>query len=476
MFLSFISLNSQWKQAGNAEKLSSETTRIVNFVISEDNKSIYTLDFNSTISKWDYATGDSIWSRKIIPDSTKSHFSNWIFLSTDGKTYCTGLYSVPNITYWDFYIYDLESGNLIDSLILKTGLPDDFYISDFSDIYSIYLNYRTNTKELFSIFNFQYSHSNGPFDGGATSGMTNISTKQDSIWITKKLFDGTSNILIENSTGNILYFNISSRIWNSQGGYPGSYSNFEMDGNYFYKFPNDTLNNITYHERRSSGSKYEGTSTEKGFSLPVFSAFFENDNSHIYFSWLNNIYKYNVGTKDPIVYKAQSRYITNHEIQLYNTTSDKHFFVIIANRLNVHEILDYRYLNTYTVDSIGSIVLYKNSLDSDYIFLTDDKRGLYRISYKTLYLATGVETEDNQGDQAAIKISPNPVSDFIEISVGANGRSPLQSEFKIFNVYGQAVLSVVAIHELPLRVDVSSLAPGMYFVRIGDRVSKFVKI
>ena len=73
-------------------------------------------------------------------------------------------------------------------------------------------------------------------------------------------------------------------------------------------------------------------------------------------------------------------------------------------------------------------------------------------------------------------LSPNPATDFIEFSVGANGRSPLQNEVRIFNLFGQAVLSVGAIHELPLQVDVSGLAPGMYFVRIGDKVGKFVKL
>jgi pimeloyl-ACP methyl ester carboxylesterase len=73
---------------------------------------------------------------------------------------------------------------------------------------------------------------------------------------------------------------------------------------------------------------------------------------------------------------------------------------------------------------------------------------------------------------SSIGVYPNPATDFIEISVGANGPSPLQ----ILDIYGQTVLTVGAIHELPLRVDVSGLAPGMYFVRIGDRATKFVKL
>ncbi len=75
-----------------------------------------------------------------------------------------------------------------------------------------------------------------------------------------------------------------------------------------------------------------------------------------------------------------------------------------------------------------------------------------------------------------IEISPNPATDFIEILVGTRRAVSDQSEIKILNIYGQTVLSVGAIHELPLRVDISVLARGMYFVRIGDRVQKFVKI
>jgi photosystem II stability/assembly factor-like uncharacterized protein len=73
-------------------------------------------------------------------------------------------------------------------------------------------------------------------------------------------------------------------------------------------------------------------------------------------------------------------------------------------------------------------------------------------------------------------LSPNPATDYIEISVGANGLSSIQNNLIINNIYGQNVLSVGAIHELPLRIDVSSLPSGMYFVRIGDRVQKFVKL
>ena len=73
-------------------------------------------------------------------------------------------------------------------------------------------------------------------------------------------------------------------------------------------------------------------------------------------------------------------------------------------------------------------------------------------------------------------ISPNPASDFIEITVGAGSKPALTNDVKIFDVFGQNVLSVGAILELPLRVDVSCLPPGIYVVRIGDTVTKFIKL
>ncbi len=78
-------------------------------------------------------------------------------------------------------------------------------------------------------------------------------------------------------------------------------------------------------------------------------------------------------------------------------------------------------------------------------------------------------------------LSPSPATDFIEISVGANGRSPLQSDVRIYNLFGQIQSAVNPTPALPasgegVRIDVSGLAPGMYFMRVGDKVCKFVKI
>jgi photosystem II stability/assembly factor-like uncharacterized protein len=112
------------------------------------------------------------------------------------------------------------------------------------------------------------------------------------------------------------------------------------------------------------------------------------------------------------------------------------------------------------------------------------KNGAYLASigysvFKTDYL---MDVDDPKCITVSdLDISPNPASDFIEISVGANGSSPLQSEVRIFDVYGQTVSPAgggvsSADGGGCIRIDVSGLPQGMYFVRVGDRVEKFVKI
>ena len=85
-------------------------------------------------------------------------------------------------------------------------------------------------------------------------------------------------------------------------------------------------------------------------------------------------------------------------------------------------------------------------------------------------------------------IFPNPADDFIEINVprwrgqgvdlpplerGSGGMS-----IRIYDVLGVEQFTLTPTLSLKgegVRIDVSLLAPGVYFVRVGDMVRKFVK-
>jgi photosystem II stability/assembly factor-like uncharacterized protein len=107
-----------------------------------------------------------------------------------------------------------------------------------------------------------------------------------------------------------------------------------------------------------------------------------------------------------------------------------------------------------------------------YIFIAVENGGLYRSRKRF------VSVEENSKRSNEIVVTPNPATDFIEISV----INPMLKhgveylDIKILNIYGQTVLSVGVQNLEPLRVDVSGLATGIYFVRIGDKVSKFIKL
>jgi hypothetical protein len=77
----------------------------------------------------------------------------------------------------------------------------------------------------------------------------------------------------------------------------------------------------------------------------------------------------------------------------------------------------------------------------------------------------GVEEHNKPINQ--IEISPNPASNYVCI----NGESE-SDKIEIYSIFGINIIK----SEYKDKIDVSALAPGMYFVRIGYKVSKFIKI
>ena len=76
-------------------------------------------------------------------------------------------------------------------------------------------------------------------------------------------------------------------------------------------------------------------------------------------------------------------------------------------------------------------------------------------------------------------IYPNPTSDFITITLSNNGLQPFAAEDKvqIFDMLGIEVISVeTGLRPVSTKVVVSHLPAGVYFLKIGDKVEKFVKM
>ncbi len=127
--------------------------------------------------------------------------------------------------------------------------------------------------------------------------------------------------------------------------------------------------------------------------------------------------------------------------------------------------------DTWTHESFGNIggaiygvVAYENKV------IMSKGNFLY---YRMFDLATSVTDET---DELQYKLFPNPTSDYIEIT------QPFDVYIvQIYDILGVEVLSTPSAAHPPLRegnlrIDVSALAPGMYFIRIGNQIQKFIKL
>ena len=104
----------------------------------------------------------------------------------------------------------------------------------------------------------------------------------------------------------------------------------------------------------------------------------------------------------------------------------------------------------------------------------------YRQGDKTWgRISLTTDVDDNESSFEYIAVSPNPATDFITIQTQpSEGLKPSEgSEVEIYNILGVKVISEL-IHPMTSshRMNVESLSNGLYFVKIGDRVEKFVKM
>jgi chitinase len=81
------------------------------------------------------------------------------------------------------------------------------------------------------------------------------------------------------------------------------------------------------------------------------------------------------------------------------------------------------------------------------------------------------------GNKLNANISPNPAGNYIDIAI-ADDRTP-KAPVKVYDVLGVTMLNHPLTHSQEgknIRIDVSSLPEGIYFVRVGGKMYKFVKI
>ena len=131
------------------------------------------------------------------------------------------------------------------------------------------------------------------------------------------------------------------------------------------------------------------------------------------------------------------------------------------------------------------------------IYAAMEGKGVFRAKLSDFGIMTIVETHESfQND---FSISPNPATNYIKISYsplekGVRGLSD-ELPVRIYNVFGEEITTPALRATLPYegggnsssqysilttqysaKIDVSGLPAGVYFVRVGERVGKFLKI
>lgn len=128
--------------------------------------------------------------------------------------------------------------------------------------------------------------------------------------------------------------------------------------------------------------------------------------------------------------------------------------------------------NDFLNGKLDDIRIYKRALSEEEIL------GLTNV---------GDNTKSNSDN---LSIFPNPTSDFIEVKINNVMLSEDKNQVprvKVFNVLGSVIVSLgdsrfrgndifVSQEGEMIRIDVSQLSPGVYFVQIGSRVQRFVKL
>lgn len=147
-------------------------------------------------------------------------------------------------------------------------------------------------------------------------------------------------------------------------------------------------------------------------------------------------------------------------------TAGSQFYINLKNNLNLnanYPVFGIVISNMEVVQQIGLVPVNSSSRP-----LTPVVMDSVRIS-KPGPLGINESITENE----SIIIFPNPATDFIDVM--SQGKVNLVSQISVYNTLGECVMKLRP-NELPLRIDISCLNKGIYFVRISDQQNKTIMI
>ena len=142
-----------------------------------------------------------------------------------------------------------------------------------------------------------------------------------------------------------------------------------------------------------------------------------------------------------------------------------------------------------TLDSISNTYLtsvqfqsFSEGLNLIKIFMNFESESGIKLVYPYIYIINVIkplDVHEQKEQRHPFSISPNPAGEYIEIALSSPRLKPWVTgvdAIKIFNLLGECMINE-SIHPMTPshRMNIESLPAGLYFVRVGDWVGRFVK-
>jgi len=472
-FFVVFPLFGQWTDKGDYKELRVSDTAITQLVVPPNDSLFYVLTKNFQYKKFDYL-GNLI-SEKEVPAKIGS--MDFTSINADGR-----------FLFYHDKMFDTETGDTLSgSWISPCQTGHDGYS------YTNNLYYDTYSNNLILTFSCVY-------DMGSGSTGFEDSGRYGAAFFKKSLQD--TNIMINYGNPEIVETDIYSKkfllvgVWSFSYGRPGDRNNPYIDGcstNVCFYQPaqyalQKSINYSNYWDFEKKNPRYRVKNTDYGF--------IELNQKKITVTDIFNGKMVDVENFDfdfnPlfIIFSANDRFLI---------AVDSYYEISIIDIKSKTVVRKYPAVSSFPITDLKLTLQGKGF----FVVTKDGSLRLYSLPYLTAI-------EESSGTQE-FSLYPNPATDFIEISypgfdrmvnhtvddVNHTLKGVVDLDVAIFNVFGEKVINLTPTlsilgeggstsypvnltrspspKERGVRIDVSSLPPGLYFVKKENKVCNFIK-
>ncbi|MFN8274451.1 MAG: T9SS type A sorting domain-containing protein [Flavobacteriaceae bacterium] len=199
----------------------------------------------------------------------------------------------------------------------------------------------------------------------------------------------------------------------------------------------------------------------------------ENQVYVTYSGYRYNLFDSNLYVSDDLGNSWQdlSQDLPNTPLSDIEITADQNLFV--ASDIGVLVSSDLGQHWDFVGTNMPSVIVTDLVLDvnSNFLFAATYGRGIYKIDLTAL----GLSVNQNSLGLSSIKVYPNPASDYLFVDLNFNQDAPFIA--KVFDFKGRLIETYKINHESVgshhVKIDVSGLKSGMYFLSINDTKKTF---